>query len=267
MGGVARTMIAALLLATTLSPVYAENALTPAPGSPDSIGSPANGCVVGAQPLPVSGPGWEVLRPSSNRNWGNPFLIAFLEDMAAKSRPLGTLLIGDLGIARGGPMASGHASHQLGLDVDILFRLATGRITEDEREHPVFDEVIAGGGMNKSLWGAPQVALLRQFANDPRVERIFVNPVIKRDLCRTVTGDRGWIHKIRPWWGHAAHFHVRLSCPPGDRDCVPREAIPEGDGCGAALDWWFKPEAAKPKPRPPGPKPELPAACKAILEK
>ncbi len=184
--------------------------------------------------------------------------------MAAKAKPLGTLLIGDLGVARGGPMVSGHASHQLGLDVDILFRLATGPISDSERENPIFDDVIAGNGMNRSLWGAQQVALLHQFAADSRVERIFVNPVIKRDLCESVTVDRAWLRKIRPWWGHAAHFHVRLSCPPGDRDCLPREPIPEGDGCGASLAWWFTPDAAHPKPVT-GPKPELPAACKAIL--
>jgi penicillin-insensitive murein endopeptidase len=259
-------MLAAILFATTIStPTFADDAIAPAPGAPDSIGAPANGCVVGAQQLPVSGPGWEVLRPSSHRNWGNPFLIRFLEDMAAKARPLGTLMIGDIGMPRGGPILIGHASHQLGLDVDVLFRLLHGPLSDEERENPQFHAVMVNQTtIDRSLWGKAQVALLNQFATDPRVERIFVNPAIKRDLCKSVTGDRAWLRKIRPWWGHAAHFHVRLTCPPGDRDCLPRESIPEGDGCGSALNWWFTPDAAKPKPRT-GPPPELPAACKAIL--
>ena len=255
-------LVVALCLATS---ARAADSITPVAGPADSIGSPANGCLVGGLPLPVSGPGWEVLRPSSHRNYGNPFLIQFLKDMAAKSRARGAMLVGDIGMPRGGPMVSGHASHQLGLDVDILFRFAKGPLSEEERENPVFDSVrLADGTLDRSLWGPPQVAQLRQFAGDPRVERIFVNPAIKRGLCESAAGDRSWLRKIRPWWGHEAHFHVRLACPPGDRDCLPRESLPEGDGCGAPLAWWFTPEAAKPKPRE-GPPPELPAACKAIL--
>ena len=269
-GAVARSGARAALLgiafvaAVALS-ASAEEATLPYPGPADSIGSPANGCVAGAVEMPESGPGWEVLRPSTHRDWGNPYLIRFLEDMAAKARKLGTMLIGDIGLARGGPIVFGHASHQMGLDVDILFRLAEKPLSEEERDNPVFDAVVVkGGNLDAALWGAPQVTLLRQFAQDPRVERIFVNPAIKRNLCRTLKGDRAWLRKIRPWWGHEAHFHVRLVCPPGDKDCLPREALPEGDGCGATLAWWFTSEAARPKP-PTGPKPALPAACRVIL--
>lgn len=244
---------------------FAADSVIPVPGPADSIGSPANGCLVGGVAMPVSGPGWEVLRPSTRRDFGNPFLIKFLEDMAAKSRSRGTMLIGDIGMPRGGPILIGHASHQMGLDVDILFHLATGPFSEEERENPVFEAVmIADGTLNRSLWGEKQVAQLHQFADDARVERIFVNPAIKRALCKSVSGDRAWLTKIRPWWGHEAHFHVRLRCPPGDKDCLPREPLSEGDGCGASLAWWFTPDAAKPKPST-GPKPELPAACRAIL--
>ncbi|HEY1721120.1 MAG TPA: penicillin-insensitive murein endopeptidase [Magnetospirillaceae bacterium] len=249
------------------APAFADENVTPVPGAPDSIGSPANGCVVGATEMPTSGPNWEVLRPSTHHDWGNPFLIAFLEDMAAKAKPLGKLIIGDLGAPRGGPILIGHASHQMGLDVDVLFRLLDEPLSEQDRENPQFHAVMVNDAvMDRSLWGAPQVTLLHQFATDPRVERIFVNPVIKRELCKSLTGDRAWLRKIRPWWGHEAHFHVRLSCPPGDEDCLPRDPIPAGDGCGAPLDWWFTPDAAHPKPSK-GPHPQLPAMCKAILGK
>jgi len=253
--------------ALSFSHAYADEAVTPTPGPADSIGSPANGCVAGAVPMPVSGPGWEVLRPSTHRNYGNPFMIDFLKDMAAKSKARGAIIVGDIGMPRGGPILIGHASHQMGLDVDVLFRLATKPLSEEERENPQFQAVmVEGGKLDAKLWGPDQVAELRQFADDPRVERIFVNPTIKRALCKSVRGERAWLHKIRPWWGHEAHFHVRLVCPPGDKDCLPREALPEGDGCGAPLDWWFTPEASKPTPRT-GPAPALPAACKVLLGK
>jgi penicillin-insensitive murein endopeptidase len=106
--------------------------------------------------------------------------------------------------------------------------------------------------------------MIRTFASDPRVERIFVNPSIKRLLCATATGDRGWLTKVRPWWGHADHFHVRTVCPAGDHECIAGPPIPAGDGCGAGLDWWFGPEANQPPAKAPNP-PAMPAACKKIL--
>ncbi len=85
--------------------------------------------------------------------------------------------------------------------------------------------------------GAPQ--LLETAARSPGVARIFVNPAIKRALCREAGADRDWLRRIRPWWGHDDHFHLRLSCPPGEPECRDQPAPPAGDGCGAELDWWF----------------------------
>ena len=47
-----------------------------------------------------------------------------------------------------------------------------------------------------------QTALIRAAARDPRVDRMFVNAVIKRALCRRVKTDRGWLRKVVPWYGH-----------------------------------------------------------------
>jgi penicillin-insensitive murein endopeptidase len=87
-----------------------------------------------------------------------------------------------------------------------------------------------------------QVQLLELVSGRPEVERIFVNPLIKRDLCkRTRAAD--WLRKVRPWWGHYYHFHVRLACPPNQPECRPQEPPPESAGCDAQLDWWFSAEA------------------------
>jgi penicillin-insensitive murein endopeptidase len=91
---------------------------------------------------------------------------------------------------------------------------------------------------------APRVAqLLRLTANDQRVARVFVNPIIKRELCASTSGERAWLGKIRPWYGHDDHFHVRLGCPSDSSDCLPQAPVPAGDGCGEELAWWFSDEA------------------------
>ena len=263
--GAALLLLLVMGAAAAAKDSVAVPALTPAPGPAEAIGSPANGCLAGAEALPPQGPGWEVLRPQRNRYWGHPALIAFLERIAGRLRGQGDLLIGDIGQPRGGPMASGHASHQIGLDVDVLFRLAARPLDAAERQHPVFEDMVeADGKVDMRRWGARQVRMLAAFAADPGVERIFVNSAIKRRLCETVRTKRGWLRKIRPWWGHVAHFHVRLACPPDQPYCRPRQPLPPGDGCDASLAWWFTPEAKTPAPRV-GPKPPLPNACRAIL--
>jgi len=103
------------------------------------------------------------------------------------------------------------------------------------------------------------------------VDRIFVNPVIKRALCATQT-QRDWLAKVRPWWGHDEHFHIRLACPSGAAECEPQPAVPPGDGCDADLDRWVEEirQAAisprvLPKPKPPSAK-NLPVACAGVLK-
>ncbi len=239
---------------------------TPYPGPARSIGGAANGCLAGAQALPLSGPGWEVMRPLRNRFWGNPALVAFLEDMARRTASLGRLLVLDMAQPRGGHMTSSHGSHQTGVDADLLYRLASGPLSDEERSAPAMDSMVtAAGGLDPVRWSASQTALVKTFASDPRVERIFVNPAIKRALCGLVTGDRQWLRKLRPWWGHDEHFHVRIACPPGDRDCIAGPPIPAGEGCGDDLAWWFTADAAVPKPSG-KPRPPPPEACKAVLQ-
>ena len=261
-----------LLASHACSTVKAADVLsTPYPGPPHSIGGDANGCLSGGVALSLSGPGWETLRPQRNRFWGNPALIAYIEEMAGKTRSLGTKLVADMAQPRGGHMTSDHASHQIGLDVDILFRLADRPLTDEERRLPAMESVVAAdGALDPTKWGPRQRAMVKAFASDPRVERVFVNRAIKRQLCRQPGGgNRTWLAKVRPWWGHADHFHVRILCPAGDRDCVEAKPLPPGDGCGKELDWWFSQSSALPS-KPPGEpqpvyRPTMPPACKTIL--
>jgi penicillin-insensitive murein endopeptidase len=247
-----------------------------APTSQDarSIGFYSAGCLAGAVALPVNGPGWQVMRLSRNRNWGHPTLIHFIESLSLEVRNAGIwkgLLVGDLAQPRGGPMSSGHASHQIGLDVDIWLRPMPDRtLTRSQREKMMPTNVVAANRLDvaPAVWMPGHAAVIKATALRSQVERIFVNPAIKKALCRDTREDRAWLTKVRPYWGHDSHFHVRLRCPADDGECKPQEPPPPGDGCDENLGWWFTDEALHPKPTGPE-RPltlaDLPAACRAVL--
>lgn len=248
--------------------------VVPAPLEARSIGSYARGCLAGAVALPVDGAAWQVMRLSRNRNWGHPALVDFLERFAERGRAVGWpgLLVGDMSQPRGGPMITGHASHQLGLDADIWFMPMPDRtLSAGEREtiSAVSMVNMAERTLDRSKWTETRAKLVREAAKDPRVARIFVNPPIKKALCDWATGDRAWLGKVRPWYGHNYHFHVRVACPAGEAECRDQDPPPSGDGCGADLAWWLGPEPWKPsppeKPRPPLTLADLPAACREVL--
>ncbi len=243
----------------------------PTPGPARSIGKPAAGCLAGAATLPLDGPGFQVIRVSRVRYFGNPQTVAFVEALGRKAAAasIPPFYVGDMSLPRGGPMPNGHASHQTGLDVDIWFNLDPKPVlTPAAREDVPLPSMLTpdGRAIDPKRFGARQVTLLRLAASFPVVDRIFVNPVIKRALCTglavSVTGDRAWLHKIRPWPGHDEHFHVRTSCPAGSPGCVAQAPVPAGDGCDASLDWWFEPHAPNPKA---GPLSLLPAACSKLI--
>ncbi|MEO3432722.1 penicillin-insensitive murein endopeptidase [Inquilinus sp. CAU 1745] len=251
-----------------------SNVREPAPGPAASIGSYANGCVAGAEPLPIDGLGYQVIRPSRHRYYGHPALIEYLEDFGARmaAAGLGVALIADMSQPRGGPMSYGHASHQIGLDADIWMRLDLPFLPPDEREdlEPVVMIDRDAFRADPTVFTDSQAEMVRLAADDPRVARIFIHPALKQALCRRDWADRSWLRTIRPWYGHDYHFHVRLHCPAGSETCVEQAPPPRGDGCGGEVASWFPdpdrppepPSTTPPEPRPPK---TLPAACQALL--
>ena len=216
------------------------------------------------------------MRPNRNRYYGHPSLIAFIESLGRRVAVYNAyLLIGDLSQPRGGPMAFGHASHQVGLDADIWFRLEQNerRLSRQEVEHLPMLSMIrpAQGALNMTRWSPRFRDILKWAAEAPDVERIFVNPIIKQHLCRNET-QRAWLRKLRPWWGHHSHFHVRLRCPTGNMQCKSQSPPPPGDGCNEGVDDWVREiqlaVVAPPKKVAPKKKKTLllPAACTALLK-
>jgi penicillin-insensitive murein DD-endopeptidase len=245
---------------------------TPSQGPARSIGFYSHGCIAGAVALPVDGETWQVMRVSRNRNWGHPELIQFIEQLADKATRTGWhgLLIGDMSQPRGGPLLAGHTSHQVGLDVDIwLTPMPAHAFTRLEREDMMATMVVAANrkDVDPKVWTPAHTALIKAAASDQRVTRVFVNPAIKKALCREPGDDRAWLGKIQPWLGHDWHFHVRLGCQPDSPDCEPQPPRDAGDGCHSKEMERFAnvvlPEHSTPHAGPTMAK--LPAACREVL--
>jgi len=244
------------------------------------VGFYAHGCIAGAEALPINGETWQVMRLSRNRYFAHPDMVALVERLAAKAhKDAGWpgILVGDMSQPRGGPMFTGHASHQVGLDADIwLTPMPNRQLSRNEREEMSAVMMVRGDRLDvdPNVWTPTHLNVIRAAAQEPTVQRIFVNAAIKKALCREAKGDRGWLSKVRPMYGHDYHFHIRIKCPPGSgKECETQPDPDVSEGCKPAdLAYWFKDSIIHPKPpkEPPKPKPPmtmaaLPAACKAVL--
>ncbi|WP_447879558.1 penicillin-insensitive murein endopeptidase [Serratia fonticola] len=241
----------------------------PVSGTAQAVGGFANGCIIGAHPLPLNSPDYQVMRTDQRRYFGHPDLLAFIQRLSsqANQKALGTVLIGDMAMPAGGRFSSGHASHQSGLDVDIWLQLPRQRWSAQQLLKPQPIDLVSGDGKQvvDRQWQPQIESLIKRAAQDSEVTRIFVNPAIKQRLCQDAGADRGWLHKVRPWFGHRAHMHVRLRCPAGSLECLDQDAPPVGDGCGAELASWFKPHQPNANPVKKEP-PPLPPTCQALLD-
>lgn len=293
-------MIRALTLAAALTamalPALAEKRANELFGAfavasqqaPMPIGSYAKGCAAGLVQLPETGPTWQAMRLSRNRNWGQPEMVQFLAELSVAATKVGWagLYIGDISQPRGGPMTSGHASHQIGLDADI-WMLPPARLNLTRKERENISSIPVRSADQRSVtknWTASHHALLRAAASDPRVDRIFVAAAVKIEMCKTAKRrDTAWLQKIRPVAGHDTHFHVRLKCPNGASACQTQtptvdELSKGGNGCDDTLMWWvtdyLNPPKETKKPKEPAPRvrgpreytmADLPKQCAAVL--
>lgn len=251
----------------------------PSLGKAMAIGYYPRGCLQGGVALPTTGPTWQVMRLSRNRNWGHPSLVNFLEKFApaaAKATGWKGILVGDMAQPRGGPTPFGHMSHQTGLDVDVWFMpMPSHTLSNEEREKVSAINLVGADwkSINPKTWTPQHYDFIRVAAQQPGVERVLVNAAIKKEMCRMQGAKHPeWMEKVRPWYAHHDHIHVRLECPADSPNCRPQPSVPDSDGCGAALDYWFSDKVLKPKPKPPNAKPpravtlaDLPPACKTVL--
>ncbi|PCH98609.1 MAG: penicillin-insensitive murein endopeptidase [Rhodobacteraceae bacterium] len=254
------------------------------------FGSYAKGCLAGAQELPQTGATWQAMRLSRHRNFGHPEMISFLKRLSVKAAQVKGwkgLYVGDISQPRGGPMLSGHQSHQMGLDADI-WMLPPKRLDLSRAEREKLSSISVRSKNLRRVngnWTAGHMAVLKAAASDPAVDRIFVTAPAKIWMCKNARGNKKWLQKIRPYWGHHYHFHVRLKCPKGSVGCKKQKPTvaqlsKNATGCDKDLNWWVTaalqppdPKAAK-KPKKPRVKKrgardyvmaDLPNQCRRVL--
>ena len=165
-------------------------------------------------------------------------------------------------------MLTGHASHQIGLDADIWLTRCRTAASRAEREQMSATDMVRPDRLDidPNVWTSQHTALIRAVSREPEVARIFVNAAIKKALCREA-GDRAWLTKVRPMFGHNYHFHIRLACPQADEGAPTKIRRPSATVVGRS--WTNGSQrrcCAKPgPPRPPMTMAQLPPECRKVL--
>ncbi len=105
-----------------------------------------------------------------------------------------------------------------------------------------------------------------------------MHPPIKKALCGWATGNRSWLAKVRPYYGHTYHFHIRMRCPSENPGCTNQPS----SGTRRRNRLWpgtfllvsdkpWAPEKPPPKKKPPAETSEplllsnLPSDCRGLL--
>ena len=190
--------------------------------APAVHGGYAKGCLAGGVELPETGATWQAMRLSRNRNWAHPEMVDMVKKLsrvAARQPSWNGLYVGDMSQPRGGPMLTGHRSHQSGLDADI-WMLPAKNLNLSVKERESISSIStrrSKGAFTNDSWTRAHHEIIKAAAKDKRTERIFVFPGAKVKMCADEKGSKAWLRKVRPWYGHHYHFHIRLACPKGAR--------------------------------------------------
>ena len=188
------------------------------------------------------------MRLSRKRNWGHQNTLNFVRELSQYASSLDGwkgLYIGDISQARGGPFEDGHVSHQIGLDVDI-WMLPAKNLDLSTNSRETLSSISIKRPNNRNVnenWSKQHIKILKKAAQNPLVDRIFVTAVAKINMCENENENKSWLRKIRPWYGHDTHFHVRLKCPENSTDCIKQiptvnELSDNRYGCDETLNWW-----------------------------
>ena len=214
------------------------------------------GCIAGAVPLPADGPGWQVMRPSRNRAWGHP-----TSSTSSSAWPRGqSLTAGRASWSATWASRAAADAHRPRLAPDRARRRRLAHADARPHAHArrARGTCLRPSPCRTGVWrstrrfGRGQAALWSVVRRcSPRSSRpSSTRP--SRGRCRGSGRDRGWLAKVRPWYGHDDHMHVRLRCPADEPLCRDQDPPPRGET--AAAPSWPGGSARSPtrRPRRPG---------------
>lgn len=192
----------------------------------ESIGYPHDGQIANAWPMP-DGPGRKITAERW-KTWATKSTVEQLDRVLARWSELEPkappVLIGNLSARGGGPVGP-HKSHQSGRDVDLSY------ITKWNGKDPVMWQSVTAENLDPELtW-----RLIKLITQEAEVEVIFMDRKVQKLLLAhaerhgTIRKARlgNWLEVasdardalIRHVAGHQDHFHVRFTCPAGNRKC------------------------------------------------
>lgn len=250
-----KTSILVILISINITSAFAaiyesdRKNRAPTSGNHESAGFYSSGCLLGALEISESGKGFQLLKPERRRNFTHPETKKLFTHVMAKhfEKHGNYYLTGDFSLSQGGPTLSGHSSHQNGLDIDIFFDSTKSVLSRNALKiHKIDSYLLNNEKINLKKWNKPLEELIVMFAKDERVDRLFIHPKFKQLFCEKryelKLSEKDLI-KIRPWYGHDEHIHVRLSCPADSPNCVKQPIPQEKETCGKDLNWWFTDDA------------------------
>ena len=207
----------------------------------EAIGFYSSGSLVGAQSVFERGTPVQKLFVSRGRLYTSDEMHAVLTDASEFIKghfPDSEILqVGDLSAHLGG-LAEGHASHQNGLDGDIVY-LRRNKYVQSPTSLDWDEDFVNGKLPTKNFNTERNFELFKFLVKYTPVSRIFVDVAIKKQLCKFATdhfemNDANTIEtlrRLRPQDLHRTHFHLRISCPINDHECIPQSEPASGSGC------------------------------------
>jgi murein endopeptidase len=209
-------------------------------GGGRAVGSFTDGRIEKGEVVAKDGRGYHQVYPERDTLWATGMMASLIKrtsEKIASDYPGTIVMLGDIS-KRGGGSLGTHASHQSGLDADIPYVGNEG-----------FQSVVDGRGRIKDSfdyarnWHFFRLVASQKVLQDGEeitvLNRIFVNPTVKRGLCEWAkqTGllsnslDAEIMRRIRPIEGHANHFHLRLRCSPHYPACRNQIDPDNNSGC------------------------------------
>ena len=206
--------------------------------SSKAIGYYSNGSVVDSSSIDEYNGYFEKLFRGRKRLYATDYLLDFVADFTngfiSTYPDTEKFQVGDISAKRGGPI-SRHASHQNGLDIDIVYL----RVNKQGQSlsNPEWAEYFARSGrVTKNFDTKRNWELFKHIVSKGNVGRIFVDTAVKKKFCDLYGTspsrlEKETLRRLRPAKYHLTHFHLRLKCHSSFTKCQKQADPANSTGC------------------------------------